>query len=60
MLMTLSCTLFCVDPRKPGETDRAISILSNCIFEIKNWISNNMLLLDDDKTYSLLLPTHDL
>ena len=26
----------CVDPRKPGETDRAISILSNCISEIKN------------------------
>ena len=40
----------CVDPRKPGETDRAISILSNCISEIKNWMSNNMLLLNDDKT----------
>ena len=40
----------CVNPRKPGETDRAISILSNCISEIKNWMSNNMLLLNDDKT----------
>ena len=40
----------CVDPRKPGETDSAISILSNCISEIKNWMSNNMLLLNDDKT----------
>ena len=40
----------CVDPRKPGETDHAISILSNCISEIKNWMSNNMLLLNDDKT----------
>ena len=40
----------CVDPRKPRETDRVISILSNCISEIKNWISNNMLLLNDDKT----------
>ena len=26
--------MMCVDPRKPGETDRAISILSNCISEI--------------------------
>ena len=48
MLMTLSST--CVDPRKPGETDRVISILSNCISEIKNWMSNNMFLLNDDKT----------
>ena len=40
----------CVDPCKPGETDSAIPILSNCISEIKNWMSNNMLLLNDDKT----------
>ena len=40
----------CVDPRKPGKTDRAISILSNYISEIKNWMSNNMLLLNDNKT----------
>ena len=40
----------CVNLCKPSETDRAISILSNCISEIKNWMSNNMLLLNDDKT----------
>ena len=42
----------CVDPRKPDETGRAVSILYNCISEIKNWMMT--------KQNSLLLPTHDL
>ena len=40
----------CVDPRKPGETDRALSTLSACVSNIKAWMSKNMLLLNDEKT----------
>ena len=40
----------CVDPKKPGEIERALCTLSNCITDIKCWMSHNMLLLNDDKT----------
>ena len=53
IIVILSCTFVSILV-KPGEIDSAISILSNCISEIKKWMSNNMLLLNDDKTESFV------
>jgi len=40
----------CVDPWIPGETERDLAALSNCISDIKTWMSNNMLCLNEEKT----------
>ena len=50
----------CVDPRKPGETDRALSTLSACVSNIKAWMSKNMLLLNDEKTEFFVAANHRL
>lgn len=38
------------DPKVPGDMDRALSVLTACISEIRKWLSENYLKLNDSKT----------
>jgi hypothetical protein len=38
------------DPKVPGELDRAMTRLQNCILDIKKWMTINKLKLNDSKT----------
>ena len=38
------------NPRIPGDLERALTSLTNCIIDIKTWMSSNYLKLNDSKT----------
>ena len=46
-----------VDPRNPDDISEALSILSSCIMDIKHWMSNNMLQLNENKTEFIVCAT---
>lgn len=45
------------DPKIPGDHERALNSLSNCICEINSWMVHNMLQLNQDKTEFFIIGT---
>ena len=50
--------LFCeFDPKLPGNCDRALGELSTCISKINNWMYQNKLQLNQEKTEFMIIAT---
>ena len=47
-------------PISHGEEDQQISTIQNCLHDIKDWMFNNKLKLNDDKTEIIMLGTNQL
>jgi hypothetical protein len=43
------------DPRVPGESEKALSVLTKCIDEVSGWMAQNMLCLNNDKTEFIIV-----
>ena len=38
------------DPKNPSEVSRSLSLMSNCITDVRSWMCSNMLCLNENKT----------
>ena len=53
--MTRSCVSF--SPNKNTGQIEAVTAIQHCVDDIRNWMANNKLLFNDDKTEFLIIDT---
>ena len=56
MQMTLKTTIVLV-PNLPGDEEHCITMLENCVNDIRVWMRTNKLKLNDEKTEFLVVAT---